>query len=181
MKKSLYAKDAKGQIREWTIESLEDGLHFHHGVMNGAMQYEHEPIDIGLAARTLEEQIQSRFDSRVSKKIDSGYTENLEDARTKERTNALGFSKPMLAAKFKDVKNIDYQLLYIQYKYDGNRMLVRNEGGINVAYTRAGKIIDTIPEILEGIVIPEGTTLDGEIYCHGHSLQTLVSWIKRRQ
>jgi len=29
--------------------------------------------------------------------------------------------------------------------------------------------------------IPEGMTIDGEIYCHGESLQTIVSWVKRRQ
>ena len=179
--KTLYGKDAKGQIRQWTVEQLDDGILITHGVIGGAMQEKFEPIERGLATRTLEEQIQSRAESRANKKIDSGYCESLEEAQNKPRTNALGFQKPMLAAKFDQVKNIDYDDLYVQHKYDGNRMLIRNEGGFNVAYTRNGKLIETIPEIVDGIVIPEGMTVDGEIYCHGESLQTIVSWVKRRQ
>jgi len=184
----LYAKDnsnlmqdGTGRMRVWSVEILDDGILIRHGLLGGAMQEKHEPIIEGLATRTIEEQIESRAKSRISKKIDSGYCESFEEAQNKPRTNSLGFKKPMLAAKFVDCKKIDYSDLFIQYKYDGNRMLVRNENGTNVAYTRNGKIIDTIPEIIEGMIIPEGMTIDGEIYCHGESLQTIVSWVKRRQ
>lgn len=179
--KTLYAKDAKGQMREWSVEELDDGILITHGIRGGAMQQKFEAIEEGLATRTIEEQILSRAESRANKKIDSGYCESLEEAQNKPRTNALGFQKPMLAAKFNTVKDIDYDDLYVQHKYDGNRMLIRNEGGYNVAYTRNGKLIETIPEIVDGIIIPEGMTVDGEIYCHGESLQTIVSWVKRRQ
>jgi len=179
--KTLYAIDNKGQIRVWSVEELDDGILMMHGVMGGAMQEKHEPIYEGLATRTIEEQIHSRAESRINKKIDAGYCRTLEEANSKPRTNSLGFQKPMLAAKFVDCKKIDYYDLFVQYKYDGNRMLVRNENGTNIAYTRNGKVIDTIPEIIEGMIIPEGVTIDGEIYCHGESLQTIVSWVKRRQ
>jgi ATP-dependent DNA ligase len=33
---------------------------------------------------------------------------------------------------------------------------------------------------LQGL-IPEGTTIDGELYCHNIPLQTIGSWIKRKQ
>ena len=178
---SLYAKDAKGQIRVWSITASDEGLEIAHGVLGGSMQEKFEAITEGLAARTLEEQILSRYNSRIGKKIDSGYSRSLEDAQTKERTNSLGFAKPMLAAKFKDVKNIDYSDLCYQHKLDGNRVLVKNEGGVLIAYSRQGKVIDTIDHVLDGMVIPEGVTLDGEIYCHGESLQTIVSWVKRLQ
>lgn len=177
----LYAKDNKGQMRTWLVEQLDDGILITHGVIGGAMQEKFEPINEGLATRTLEEQINSRAESRYNKKIDSGYCDSLEEAQNKPRTNSLGFEKPMLAAKFDTVKEIDYNDLYVQHKYDGNRMLIKNEGGFNIAYTRNGKLIETIPEIVESIVIPEGMTVDGEIYCHGESLQTIVSWVKRRQ
>jgi len=179
--KTLYAVDNKGQTRTWSVEELDDGILITHGVMGGAQQEKHEPILEGLASRSLEEQIHSRAESRINKKIDSGYCVSLVEAMEKPRTNALGFEKPMLAAKFADCKKIDYDNLFIQHKYDGNRMLVRNEGGTNVAYTRNGKVIDTIPEIIEHMIIPLGVTIDGEIYCHGESLQTIVSWVKRRQ
>lgn len=179
--KTLYARDNKGQMRTWSVEELDDGILISHGVMGGAMQEKFEAVDEGLQTRTLAEQITSRAESRISKKIDSGYCYSIEEAQNKPRTNSLGFEKPMLAAKFDTVKNIDYDDLYYQHKYDGNRMLIKNEGGVNVAYTRNGKLIETIPEIVEGIEIPEGMTVDGEIYCHGESLQTIVSWVKRRQ
>jgi ATP-dependent DNA ligase len=181
LKTTLYAIDNKGQVRVWSVEELGDGLMISHGVLNGLMQEKHESILVGLATRTLEEQMHSRAESRIKKKIDAGYCMTLEEAQNKPHTNSLGFKKPMLAAKFKDCKKIDYYDLFVQYKYDGNRMLVRNENGTNIAYTRNGKPIETIPEIIEQMIIPEGVTIDGEIYCHGESLQTIVSWVKRRQ
>lgn len=179
--KTLYAIDNKGQVRVWSVTELPNGIVMRHGVMNGQLQEKFEDIVEGLATRSLEEQIHSRAESRINKKIDAGYCETLEEAQSKPRTNSLGFKKPMLAAKFADCKKIDYYDLFIQNKYDGNRMLVHNENGENIAYTRNGKIIDTIPEIIEQMCIPEGMTIDGEIYCHGESLQTIVSWVKRRQ
>lgn len=181
MKTTLYAIDNKGQTRVWSVEECEDGIAIEHGTLNGSLQFKKEEIIEGLASRSLEEQVHSRAESRINKKMDAGYCKTLEEAQNKPRTNSLGFQKPMLASKFVDCKKIDYSDLFVQYKYDGNRMLVRNENGENIAYTRNGKIIDTIPEIIEGMVIPEGVTIDGEIYCHGESLQTIVSWVKRRQ
>lgn len=181
MKTILYAIDNKGQTRVWSVEELDNGVFIEHGIIDGNMQEKYEEVLEGLANRTLEEQVRSRAESRINKKIDAGYCRTLEEAQNKPRTNSLGFEKPMLAAKFVDCKKIDYYNLFVQYKYDGNRMLVRCENGINIAYTRNGKPIETIPEIIDGMIIPEGVTIDGEIYCHGESLQTIVSWVKRRQ
>lgn len=181
MKRTLYAKDSKGQIRFWSIEETSGGLDIEHGLIDGLRQNKFEPIDFGLASRSTEEQIRSRFNSRINKKIDAGYCDSIEDAIKKPRTNALGFDRPMLAKKFDDIKNIDFDNLYYQHKYDGNRMLIRNNCGEIIAYTRQGKIITAIPEILNSIDIPEGITIDGEIYCHGVPLQTINSWVKKRQ
>ena len=160
------------------VEELVDGIMMSHGVMGGAMQQKFEDVAEGKASRTLHEQVHSRAESRTNKKIDAGYCESLYEAENKPRTNSLGFEKPMLAAKYADVKNIDEDNLYYQFKYDGNRMPVTNQCGINTPYSRQGKLIETIPEITEGIVMPESETIDGEIYCHGQSLQTIVSWVK---
>jgi DNA ligase-1 len=59
--------------------------------------------------------------------------------------------------------------------------MVTRQNGKTFAYSRQGKIIDTIDHILEDMEIPEGVTLDGELYCHGESLQTISSWAKRLQ
>ncbi len=59
--------------------------------------------------------------------------------------------------------------------------MILNLKGKLFAYSRQGKIINTISHILKNIDIPDGTTIDGELYCHGESLQVLSSWIKREQ
>ena len=116
--KTLYAKDNAGNMRVWSVTELSGGLLIEHGVLNGAMQAKDEPITEGLATRTLQEQIHSRAESRINKKIDAGYCESLEEAQNRPRTNSLGFAKPMLAAKFDTVKYIDYDDLYYLHKYD---------------------------------------------------------------
>lgn len=181
MKTTLYAIDNKNQIRVWSVEEISNGIIMLHGVIDGAMQEKQENIFEGLATRTVEEQIHSRAESRIKKKIDAGYCRTLEEAQNKPRTNSLGFKKPMLAAKFVNCKKIDYDNLYYQFKYNGNRMPTANKDGFNIPYTRGGMAIETIPEIVEQMCIPENCTVDGEIYHHGTSLQTINSWVKRRQ
>jgi len=66
---------------------------------------------------------------------------------------------------------------YQQVKLDGHRCLVSKDG----AYSRGGKEINTIPEIVDSLDIPEGAIFDGELYKHGIPLQTIASWAKRRQ
>ncbi len=177
---SLYMKDNKGAIRKWSI-GVEDGvIKINHGQLNGSMQTQTEDIPAGKGGRSLEEQILSRVSSRIHKQRDKGYSPNIEDAK-KRPMNALGLHKPMLAQPISKVKSINFSGASIQPKLDGNRMLITNCNGENIAYTRNGKRIETVDHILDSMIIPEGSTIDGEIYCHGQSLQTIVSWVKRKQ
>ena len=179
--KSLYIKDNKGMIREWRIGKNDDNdIIIEHGVLGGSMQRQVEHIEEGKAGRSIDDQIMLRIASRISRQLDKGYSPNIEDAE-KKPVNSLGLVKPMLAQKIESVKNIDFDEAYVQRKYDGNRMMIANVNGENIAYTRNGKIIDSVDHILREIEIPEGTILDGEIYCHGYPLQTIVSWVKRKQ
>jgi ATP-dependent DNA ligase len=59
--------------------------------------------------------------------------------------------------------------------------LITNHNGKVIAYSRNGKVIDTIDHIANNIKIPEGVTLDGELYLHGVPLQTIMSWTKKKQ
>lgn len=179
--KTLYAKDGKGAIRQWEIGVENDKIKIKFGQVGGSMQSKFEEVPEGKASRNRLQQFESRMQSRINSKIDAGYVESIEEASKNKRTNSAGLLKPMLAQPLKNIKKADYSNAFVQYKYDGNRCLITNQGGELIAYSRNGKIINTIDHILDNIYLPEGETIDGELYCHNTPLQTLVSWIKRKQ
>ncbi len=178
---TLYVRDNTGQMREWSISSIGNCITIRFGQLGGSMQYKTEVVSTGKATRTLDEQMMSRMASRISKQRDKGYTMDLELAQTTRASNTLGMPKPMLAKKLRDVKNIDFTDAVAQPKFDGNRCLIHCKDGVNKAYSRNGKPMEAIDHILDDIVLGEGEIVDGELYCHGYPLQTIVSWVKRKQ
>ncbi len=181
MKATLYKQGANEEIRVWSIEDdTPDSILMLSGVLNGTMTEHTEAVAEGKGGRTQEEQMMSRMASRIGKKRDEGYVNSLDHARNNKPTNQLNMPKPMLAKPYKDVKLVPPFLL--QYKYDGNRCLITKQNGLVFAYSRNGKPIESIDHILEAAKdIPEGMILDGELYCHGVPLQTLRSWIAKKQ
>lgn len=177
----LYMRDNTGAMRQWSISAVGVAITISHGQLGGSMQYQTEVVSEGKASRSLRQQVQSRVDSRVSKQLDKGYITNLEIAQTRKATNRIGLPKPMLAKKLKDVKNVDFGSAVSQPKFDGNRCMIYCKDGVNRAYSRNGKPMEAIDHILEDIVLTEGQIVDGELYCHGYPLQTIVSWVKRKQ
>ncbi len=182
MKKTLYKKDAKGQLRFWEIEAFDDGFEVRYGVDGGEVQTKYEEIHEGKAARDVEEQIELQFNSKVNKRLDAGYV--LDKKLAEERAhmlNSMGLLKPMLASKYNAKKLPDLDNCYWQPKLDGHRCLITKLDGELVAYSRNGKPINSIDHILEDITIDEGETLDGELYHHRTPLQTITSWVKKSQ
>lgn len=174
----LYNRDAKGAIREWSIDIEGQELVIRFGQQGGVIQEKREYIPCGKASRSLEEQMYLQMASRINKQKDKGYQETVPQVVT----NTLGFQKPMLALREERVKNVPYSNgVYIQRKYDGHRCLVTRDGDTLTAYSRNGKRITTIEHILSGINIPNGCTLDGELYVHGRKLQNISSMVKRVQ
>ena len=180
-KTSLYMQDASGGIRVWTIWAEDFEIYISHGTLGGEEQIQTEYIEWGLASRSREEQVQSRINSRINKKKDKGYSESIEKARSGRPSNLMGFPKPMLAAKYENVKYVDFSKTFVQYKYDGHRCLIANDNGQLIAYSRNGKPIESIEHILAHMVIPEGAVIDGELYIHGSRLQKIGSLVKRKQ
>jgi len=176
----LYIKDNKGAIREWEIAQDADEIVIRFGQMGGAIQEKREHVPYGKASRTLQEQIDLQINSRVSRQKDKGYVESIEQARKGAR-NTLGLSKPMLAQRFDRVQ-MNLNDVMLQHKYDGNRCCITMQNGQIVPYSRNGKIIPAdLSHITSTLNLQEGQTIDGELYCHGQKLQTIVSWIKRNQ
>lgn len=172
---------ATKQIQEWEIGQQNSVVVIRYGQQNGLIQVKTETVLVGKGGRTLQQQIIHRMKSRVRKQLDKGYKISVKEAINKVGTNALGFFRPMLALNLHKVNTVNWENTVAQYKYDGHRCLVLKLGGKLIAYSRQGKIITTISHILDDIDLPEGTTIDGELYYHGESLQVLSSWIKRKQ
>lgn len=178
----LYKVDNNGKVRVWAIDHHMAQIQIEHGLLKGAKQIETEMVAVNQSGRTLAEQIQSRIESRVNKQLDKGYKYSIEEAKASLGQNAAGLLRPMLAQKFRDVKNLDYSNMWIQSKFNGHRCLITMTENGPVAYSRNGKFIETIPHILAKLQhLALGTTLDGELYVHGIPLQILGSWIRKRQ
>jgi hypothetical protein len=179
---ALYIKDNTSAIRVWAIEVREWDIVVSFGQLGGAMQEHTEKVPEGKAGRSRKDQILLYVASAVAKKRDMGYRNKLESASFKP-TNLLSAKKPMLAKKYKDVNTstLVKKWLFLQFKYDGNRCMMTCRDGKIMAYTRKGKLMHNLEHITSKLKLPDGVTVDGEIYCHGVLLQTLRSWITRKQ
>jgi len=177
---TLYRKNALG-IGVWSIWSEGDTIRIaHSSTIDGVMIQHTEKVLQGRQSRTLEEQVQSRINSRISKQRDKGYVESADEA-AKGAFNQLGLMPPMLAQVYQG--STGGRTAWLQKKLNGLRCLITRQDGTLIAYTRRGKPLSAITEILEEAdkFVQEGMTVDGELYVHGTSLQTIQSWVKRRQ
>lgn len=183
--RKFYKKTATGAIQEWSIggklSSRVSSILIKYGQAGGAMQTQLEEVTVNHSGRSIREQMLSRINSRIDKQLAKGYRRTVEDAIKFENKNELNLSKPMLAQPYGKVKDVDFVDCYRQRKLDGHRLLVTCLNGVNIAYTRNGKPVDTLDHIIDHMVIPEGVTIDGEVYHHGTPLQTVSSWCKRLQ
>lgn len=183
--KTLYKLDTTKSIQQWSIiGKLEAStIIIRYGQMGGSLIEKKVQVTTNQSGRSIREQMLLEIKSRISKQKAKGYRDTIQEARANPNLNELNLPRPMLAQPLDKVgvPNEVLERMWRQYKYDGHRMLVTNNGGELIAYSRNGKIINTVNHILQGIDIPEGVTLDGELYCHGQSLQTIASWVKRFQ
>jgi len=176
---TLYIVDNKARLRSWEITAQDYGYRIQHGVQDGQQQAKQIFVE-PKANRTFEQQVELEMQSKINKQLDKGYSYTVEEAQ-KGTTNAIGLLKPMLAVDYGNVTAVREADCFAQLKYDGNRCLITKLNGEVVAYSRNGKKIASIDHILQDVDIEEGQTLDGELYCHGQTLQTIRSWVSRKQ
>lgn len=180
----LYRRSASGKMYEWRISADEDTITWRWGEQGGQVQEKSEGVFEGLGGRSQSEQILSRVDSRINNKLAVGYVRDEHKALTTSVVNQMGFKRPMLATPIDKIKNLNLDKAGAQCKYDGHRMLVHFDGDEYTFYSRNGKPITTVYEVMEAVKscgMWPNTTLDGELYHHGTKLQTISSWVKRRQ
>ena len=179
---TLYKVNEAGALSVWNVQQAgPNKIVVTWGMKGGAKQIKYETVETNESGRTLDEQIDLRMKSRASRQLDRGYQSTAELAHTNRHLNAAGLLRPMLAKTYDGtVKGINNGAV-LQYKYNGHRCLISNIDGKLSAYSRYGKPITTIAHILDDLDIPEGMTLDGELYVHEQSLQDTSSLIKRAQ
>ena len=148
---------------------------------------------IGKDRRTVSEQAKLEYDSRVNKYMDKGYKklpksidlytkEELDALLPEETTDSEGNLKPMLAKDFHDVATsvLEKQWWYASRKIDGVRCLMFVKDGEIHTSSRGGKNYDNStyhitcnPKLKKFMLDNPTLILDGELYIHGYSLQTL--------
>lgn len=180
---TLYKISNTGAVTFWRITTFYDGeILIDWGVLNGSIQRKTVDVFLNNSNRDIYEQTDLEMSSRIKNQIDAGYCWTIEEAEINKGKNALNLYKPMLAKTYEDVLPTDLSKYFLQFKYDGHRCLITKNDGELIAYSRNGQLFpETLEHILSEIDIDEGVTLDGELYCHGETLQTISSWAKRKQ
>lgn len=181
--RTLYSKTKLGKIYKWSIWTNKGEVHTEYGIIDGEMQracYLVSPKNIGKSNETnIEEQAQLEADSKYSFKLSRKY------ALTPENAQQEVVFLPMLASNFeKQKKAIEYPA-FIQPKLNGVRCLAfwdQDDDGIRFVrlFSRSGKDY-SLPHIQSALkdILPPQFVLDGELYIHDESLQTINSFIKK--
>jgi len=176
----LYKTNSNGSLQEWTIsvEPNHDGTAFvttRWGVVGGAIQETQDLVkagkNIGRSNETTAfEQACLEAEADWTKHKDKGYAEapdgDLSKIKTRAERVAAGSIEPMLAEKWRDVKDsLSPELEVIaQVKINGLRCVAKKNGSV-VLYTRGGKTISTVPHVVAELdrVMKPGDTWDGEL------------------
>lgn len=180
---TLYKKDTKGNLREWTMICEGDKYWTVSGLVSGekvtSAPTVAKPKNVGRAnATTASEQAEFEANAEITKKLEQGgYFTDI--SQVDEET----YFEPMLAASYDDIKNFSAVGVYSQPKLDGIRCIVTTKG----MFTRNGKEIVSCPHIQEALpylfkFLPYAV-LDGELYNHDFrdDFNEITSLIKKQK
>lgn len=194
---TLYKLSKVGKTQVFELAVLTDPVQLHtsKGYLDGASQLDikdfKEGKNIGRANETSPiEQATLELQSKVSKLLDKGYKRSLEELKDSKGTDASGNLKPMLAQH--NIKRITFPG-FTQRKYDGVRcfsfIFVNTDGLMKVyKYSRNGKLFNHLDhldielmQVAEHVSFDGDLIVDGELYSHELSFQSIVSSVKRAQ
>jgi DNA ligase 1 len=180
--KLLYHKGKSGAIYSWRAWVEGDRVCTEYGLLNGKKQETFrtcEPKNVGKKnATTGETQALAELESLYTFQLDRKYSDTIVGAEEPQ-------TFPMLAKDFqKEKKKIGYPV-DVQPKLDCVRCLAFMEGDEVVLLSRSGKpynvphIKAQVKELFEKIGDVENFVLDGELYIHDQTFQTITSWVKK--
>lgn len=118
-------------------------------------------------------------DDSVKKLKNNGYTEQQGSTVGSESTTKS--PKPMLAKKIQDMNSDEFpNIVFLQRKLDGNRCLINTKDGTLWSRGQKQIIIPHLTEIIKNYKIVGTDWLDGELYAHNQTLQTITGTIRQK-
>jgi DNA ligase-1 len=177
---TIYKKTKTGATQEWTIEVEGNKYRTHSGQVGGAITTNEWTVvygkNVGRAnATTDNEQAMAEALAKRTKKLESGYFEDVNNIDTKQ------YFEPMLAAKWEDYKDKIQYPIYSQAKLDGIRCILTKDG----MFSRNGKPIISAPHIFDSVKPLFETNpdliFDGELYADkfANDFNKIVSLVKK--
>jgi hypothetical protein len=162
--KTLYKLNNNKSTQIWEIHRNENSYWSVSGKLDGAMTVSAPTMVTPKQKRTLDEQVVSVCDSKINKKKDKKYVENVTDIHNASN-NLVGYAA-MLAHKYDEQKSkINFPCI-VQPKLDG----IRNLSTIDGFFSRGRKEFTSCTHIrkeLEGFYKSDPTArIDGEFYAH---------------
>jgi len=173
----LYSRTSKGAINTWRVWTEGSTIYTEWGQVGGKLQQSEfvcSPKNVGKAnATTAEEQAVLEAESLHKKQLRKKYSPTLEQA---ENNSDI---KPMLAKSWEDQKHKLVYPVFGQEKLDGLRAMAYLKDGQVVLHSRGNKFYN-LPHVQEALasLLKPGMVLDGELYRHGVSLQTINSLVR---
>ena len=177
---TIYKKTKTGATQEWTIEVVGNKYRSHSGQVGGQITTNEWTIcygkNVGRSNETTDkEQAMAEAIAKRTKKLESGYFENIK------HINKTQYFEPMLASKWEDSKDKIKYPIYSQAKLDGIRCIVTKDG----MFSRNGKPIISAPHIIDSLrnlfVVNPDLIFDGELYCDkfANDFNKIVSLVKK--
>ena len=177
---TIYKKTKTGATQEWSIEVEGNKYRTQSGQVGGVISTNEWTVcfgkNVGRANSTTDdEQALAEAVAKRTKKLESGYFENINNI------NEQQYFEPMLASKWEDSKDKITYPIYSQPKLDGIRCIVTKDG----MFSRNGKAIISAPHIFDSLKPLFETNpqliFDGELYADkfANDFNKIVSLVKR--
>jgi DNA ligase-1 len=180
----LYAQASTGKIKKWEILIVEDDIvtmstiaGYVDGKATTSNPKEIKGKNIGKANETTPwEQAVSEAQSKMTKKQDEGYVENIDDVGKEELV------LPMLAHTYAKRKHDIEWPAYVQPKLNGVRCIARMTEDDPEYISRKGKQYTTLDHLnkeVEQLICEIGHPLDGEIFNPDWTFQEIIRAVKK--
>lgn len=176
----LYHKSKDGSLRQWRTWADGTTVRTEYGVVGGALQtsaYTAKPTNVG-RSNERDAEAQAIFEAAALHEFKLSRKYSITPEKAEEE-----LFLPMLATDIEKIKKPTY-VGHAQPKLDGVRCIASLADGAVQLMSRSGKPY-SVPHIEEALLpilsSNPGLILDGELYAHGLSCQTVTSLVKRNQ